>query len=184
MTTKTCFLLPWLFLASGCLGGSTRTAYPQYYGGWEDVPAHFQAELDVARKRATDAERSGEHLLVYARLSGRLARGQAANWLALASEAPDNPAHNTRVARARRRLLDSCNHTLTLYEEIRFTAGRLHWKDRVEMAWLLFLTDSDAQAGELLVGTLGDPEVPTRARREIDFILEHLHRSRDTEGAP
>ena len=184
MTTKTCWLLLWLLLATGCLGSSTRTAYPQYYRGWEDVPAHQQTELDVARKRATDAKQSGEHLLAYARLSGRLARGQAENWLALASEAPDSSARDTRVARARRRLLDSCNHTLTLYDEIRFTAGRLHWQDRVEMAWLLFLADSDAEAGEILVGTLGDPEVPTQARREIDLILERLHRPGDKQVAP
>lgn len=156
--------------AVGCHGSAPRP-HAGYYQSWENIPPQLRDDLDTARRGADDDYDSPEALLRYARVTTKLARVAGENWIQAVAAAdeggPGGAAREARADRARIRLLECCNHSLTIYNEVRLTGTRLPWQDRVAMAWLLVLSGLDEEAREIIDGTLADPNIPDTARGDL-----------------
>ena len=165
-------------LLAGCHGSAPRP-HARYYQSWENIPGELCEQLDSARLAADEHHESVEPLLRYARLSTKLARVAAGSWLKAAGSASDTSGaktRNTRVDRSRIRLLESCNNSLALYNELRLSGMQLPWQDRVSVAWLLVLSGLDEEAREIIDGTLTDPNIPDETRGDLIDLRGRLEK--------
>lgn len=168
------------FVAGGCHSAPPRALdYPAFYQERGDLPRSLLEELTTERQQVIDQPASGAAVLRYARAAARLARHEAALWLAddLASSS-DHTSEQRLHLRHQQRVQESTRQALGLYSEARFLGARPDWRDHAERVWLLTLLGRDAEALGLLHDVLALPECPAAAADDLRALRARL------EGLP